>query len=229
MIPVLGVPVLNRYDLLDAMLASIDEPIGRLYIVDNGGRWDAHFSGIRCESAHVVRPGANLGVAASWNLIVRANLDAPWWCFVNNDIVFEPGALARLASHMEGDEPRINCLLGFGAFGVNDLAFEQVGWFDENFAPIYFEDSDWDYRAKLTGLQIGHVYTESQHVGNGENAAREHRDAAAGTYYRNRERFLAKWGGDRAGRETLTTPFGEGGDPRYWTQPSLERLRSQRW
>jgi len=37
MLPNLIVPVLNRYDLLDRMLGSIDYPVYELLIVDNGG------------------------------------------------------------------------------------------------------------------------------------------------------------------------------------------------
>jgi len=36
MIPNLIIPVLNRYDLLDRMLASIDYPVAHLLIIDNG-------------------------------------------------------------------------------------------------------------------------------------------------------------------------------------------------
>jgi hypothetical protein len=35
-IPVLGIPILSRPDDLTAMLASVDEPVGRLVIIDNG-------------------------------------------------------------------------------------------------------------------------------------------------------------------------------------------------
>lgn len=40
MIPNLTVPVLNRYDLLQRMLDSIDFPIRDLLIIDNGGGLD---------------------------------------------------------------------------------------------------------------------------------------------------------------------------------------------
>jgi hypothetical protein len=36
MIPNLIIPVLNRYDLLERMLQSIDYPIAHLLIIDNG-------------------------------------------------------------------------------------------------------------------------------------------------------------------------------------------------
>jgi len=40
MIPVMVVPVLNRYDLLQRMLDSIDFPVADLLIIDNGGDVD---------------------------------------------------------------------------------------------------------------------------------------------------------------------------------------------
>ena len=36
MIPVLIIPVLNRYDLLDDNLNTIDYPIGEILIINNG-------------------------------------------------------------------------------------------------------------------------------------------------------------------------------------------------
>ena len=38
-IPVLIVPILNRYDLLESMLDSINYPIDNILIIDNGGEF----------------------------------------------------------------------------------------------------------------------------------------------------------------------------------------------
>jgi hypothetical protein len=69
------------------MEASIDYPVGRYLVIDNGGGYD---ESERRPERVVCRPGGNLGVAASWNLAIKANPFAPWWMFVNADIVFGP-------------------------------------------------------------------------------------------------------------------------------------------
>jgi len=38
-IPVMIVPILNRYDLLEEMLSLINYPIDNILIIDNGGQF----------------------------------------------------------------------------------------------------------------------------------------------------------------------------------------------
>ncbi|NDG20000.1 MAG: glycosyltransferase family 2 protein, partial [Betaproteobacteria bacterium] len=38
MVPVVIIPVLNRYDLLERCIDSLDYPIEKLIIIDNGGK-----------------------------------------------------------------------------------------------------------------------------------------------------------------------------------------------
>ena len=73
-IPVLGIPVLNRGDLLERLVLSIDIPVETLFIVNNGndeGVWNA-IQKIRLglnplvESVCVYSECRNIGVATSW-------------------------------------------------------------------------------------------------------------------------------------------------------------------
>ena len=129
MIPVLGIPVLNRPDLLAACLASIDHPIGRLVIIDNSptGEMGAVAEGAYSGELFVTEPPANLGFAASLNLVIRTHPGLPWWAFANADTRFAPGDLARLESAMTGDDPRCVCLLDWRAFGINAECVDRVG------------------------------------------------------------------------------------------------------
>lgn len=228
MIPVLGVPVLNRPDLLSRMLASIDVPVDRLVIVDNGDctgdlperYWPA-----------VTVPPSNLGVAASWNLIIQASPNAPWWLLVNADVEFGPGDLAWLAAHMAPAGPRVATLLEFGAFGINGEAVDAVGWFDENFHPIYAEDCDYEWRCRLAGVPIVRVPSGTRHLEGGSVTYRSDPALAARnaeTYPENIAYYRRKWGGGPRGGETFTTPFDQGGDLRDW-RLSLDRLALQAW
>lgn len=220
MIPVLGVPILTRPDLLDEMLASIDVEVGEIVVIDNGGV-------VTRSDVSVIRPEHNLGVAASWNAIARATPDAAWWAIVGFDVTFAPGDLDRLTKHMETTG---GCALlgGFSAFGWDHAAIEGAGWFDENFHPAYFEDNDYDYRCRLAnvplvGLPAGLAHRISSTIGSSVTYSREN----ARTFPYNALYYKQKWGG-LPRHERFTTPFNEGGDIRAWTLDA-KRLDGLRW
>ena len=85
-IPVLGIPILNRPDLLRRLLASLDHPVETLAIVDNSvasGLSDTdELSRLLAQlerqppagigRVRVAWPFTNQGVAASWNAILTS-------------------------------------------------------------------------------------------------------------------------------------------------------------
>jgi GT2 family glycosyltransferase len=146
MIPVMIVPILTGPQLLYRMLDSIDTPIARLVIIDNGNAlntstgWPVE----HVQRTSVIKMPANLGVAGSWNLGIKATPFAPWWLIVNYDVVFEPGALGQFATMAAPDTLVLNggpqpwC-----AFAIGEDVINTVGLFDEGFHPGYFEDDDY--------------------------------------------------------------------------------------
>lgn len=78
---------------------------------------------------------------------------------------------------------------------INPIALKTIGYFDENFFPAYFEDTDYVYRAKLAGLPRFMVReTYILHYG----SASMHRvDAEAFTeaFRRIQSYYVRKWGG----------------------------------
>jgi GT2 family glycosyltransferase len=225
MIPVLGVPILNRPDLLDKMLASIDVPVGRTVIVDNGEVVDSR------DRATVICPGHNLGVAASWNLVIRTTPDAPWWAMVNFDLVFAPGDLARLAEHMDASIGPLGmvALLGtFSAFGIDRAAIDRAGLFDENLYPAYMEDNDFDYRCRLAGVPMAGLPAGLSHdISSTIRSSDAYRRENARTFPLNAAYYQEKWGGPPRS-EVFTTPFNAGGDLRSW-RLDLNRIAAQSW
>jgi GT2 family glycosyltransferase len=219
-IPVLGVPVLNRPELLDALLASIDHPVGEIVIIDNG-------SVVGPDRGRVIVPGHNIGVGASWNLVMKVTPRAPWWLIVNSDIEFDKGQLEKVASAVT-DEAGIWMMLGFAAFATNHAAISRTGLFDENYHPAYCEDNDMTWRAKLAGVPLIEVPSSMKHVGSatiyGDLSYRLQNNA---TYRSNVIYHHRKWGGPM-GHEVYTTPFNEGGDIRD-TRVDVARLRDQAW
>lgn len=226
MIPVLITAVLNRPELLDKMLASVDVKVGTTFIVDNGDVLTLTGYG---PSLRIIQPGHNLGVAASWNLGLKATPDAPWWFICGFDMTFAPGDLERFADEMDvRTGPRIGILEDFSAFAISRECLELVGYFDENFHPAYFEDNDYGWRAKLAHVELFRVEHGSKHVGsatiygNPDYMAQNHE-----TFRANRDYYIAKWGG-LPGQENWTSPFmGEHGGG----QPPIvpRRIRAQAW
>lgn len=225
-VPVLGVPVINRPDLLSALLRSIDVPVERLVIVDNGDCTDD----LGLPAGAVVRPPANLGVAASWNFIIRTTPAAPWWCIANADAELTGGDLARLAGEMERPGPRWVGMNGdWRVFGINADAIECVGFFDEGFHPCYVEDADMEYRCTLAGVPWYTISAGATHLGSAairSDPALAERNAT--TYRQNVARYEEKWGGPLRGGEVYTTPWNRGGHVGDWRLP-LSVVRDQAW
>jgi GT2 family glycosyltransferase len=168
MIENLIVPVLNRYDLLARMLASVDYKIKNLLVIDNGASImpeplviepNTNFAKI----THLKMP-ANLGVGGSWNLGIKSFPYAKRWFIASNDIVFEPGALEAMSwakadeITLCGDAPH------WQAFALGDQAVKKIGLFDEcGFFPAYFEDNDYLRRAEKQEVNVRMIDINVRH------------------------------------------------------------------
>ncbi|MCP9834881.1 MULTISPECIES: glycosyltransferase family 2 protein [unclassified Cyanobium] len=165
-IPLLGIPILNRPDLLLRLLESLDHPVETLAIVDNSiasGLPDTDaLSRLLAQlereppagigRVRVARPFANQGVASSWNAILTSFPEAPFALLVNNDVAFAPGVLAQVIERIEPSRPQFLPLLPapqeFSAFAITPAAWNRVGLFDANFHPAYCEDLDYAERLR---------------------------------------------------------------------------------
>ena len=158
MIPVLGVAALHEQAHLDRMLESVDRPVADLVFVDNskGGLTLPDLPTV--ERVWHLRMPSNLGVATSWNLIVKSTPFAPWWMIVNADVWFEPGALERLAVPDRGIVTRPHPFSHCSAFVLTEATVADFGLFDEYFHPIYFEDTDYLTRLEHAGEPIHRTF-----------------------------------------------------------------------
>ena len=162
-LPLLGVPILNRPDLLERLLASLDHPVATLAIVDNStvaagpSAMSTRLEAIReqghplVERISIARPFTNLGVAASWNLILSSFPEASTLLLANNDVQFAPGVLQTALNRIDPGRAQFLPLLppphGFSAFLLTAFCWDRLGLFDANFHPAYCEDLD--YRDRL--------------------------------------------------------------------------------
>ena len=232
MIPVLGMPVLNRADLAARMVRSIDHPVAELVVIVNGPEHDivppirdAAEANPNVASVLWSRPGFNLGCGASWNFIVRARPAGPWWLIVNADLEFGPGDLAHADQHMTAFGG-FATLFEYGAFCLDRKVVDTVGWFDENFHPMYFEDRDYERRLGLAGIDTVVLEASCRH----DNSSTIHSDQWFAhrnnvTFHDNANYFVAKWGGYPRQEGLWTVPFN--GRPHLGL--SRRRLEAQSW
>ena len=167
MLPNLTVPVLNRYDLLQRMLSSIDYPVNHLLVIDNGASMvleDIEVDVPDCVEFTTYLPmPANLGVAASWNLGIKSFPYDNRWFFASNDVVFKPGALERLCEARTDEITLSKMFPHWHAFSVGYEAVRRLGLFDEAFFPAYFEDNDYNTRANRFGVPIRKLDIPADH------------------------------------------------------------------
>lgn len=151
-IPALIIPVLNRFDLLENALASIDYPIDNILVIDNSNSY-------KNNNVHVLNIPNNIGVAASWNLGIKCYATSPYWVFMGNDVEWLPGTLQKIAL-LSGRERFLISNYGFNAFSLGAGIVQKVGLFDENYFPAYYEDEDFESRARIMGLGKNILYPD---------------------------------------------------------------------
>lgn len=166
MIPVMIVPVLTRFDLLDRMINSINYPVKDLIIINNGAKdydylpvWNQWINKIW----HLKFP-SNLGVASSWNLGIKATPMSDFWLICNFDVEWAGDSLKMF---FENSSPN-KLLLSNGApswcaFSVGWKVIDKVGLFDEALHPAYFEDNDFERRCKNLGIEVADSFIPIAH------------------------------------------------------------------
>lgn len=222
----IGIPVLNRLDLLRNCLERIDYP-SDLTVVNNNSHdfsFDRQLGELAQEFGLTVhRPGRNMGVAASWNWLVRTALERGHELAVigSNDTFLEPGSLAAFANLPKDDNVAVWHLSNWDFFAIGRRSMERVGWFDENFYPAYKEDQDFAYRCELAGLKRIPVPSASAAtVGSATlKSSRAYQLRNATSHHLNTLYYHRKWGGDFK-QELFRRPFNAPDrDHRWWPDP----------
>lgn len=213
MIPVLIVPVVSRFDLLDRLLRSI-EGVERLVIVDNS------CSGLQVPAAEVIRPISGLGYPGGINAGITQTPAAPWWAFASVDIEFGAGDLGQIAGRIVGPGPRVvtgsrsdGRLLRWAYGALNVETVQRVGLMDEHaFYPIYYDDDDYERRCRLGGVAWIEYDGTIRHGDDGRAGSvtiksdPKASSANGRTFPANWAQYVEKWGGP-PGQETYPTPY----------------------
>lgn len=155
---VLFVPSLGLdLSLLERLADSVDHSIKYKVAFNNGtpGALDSfadrHPDWIVKES-HV----GNMGVAGSWNYCAKWFSAEPCWLLMNEDAYFLPGYLKKICKEADQrlDKPIIylNNTHAYYCFVWTQTGLREVGEFDQNLWPAYYEDCDYRIRLKLAGF-----------------------------------------------------------------------------
>ena len=184
MIPVIGTCVVFTTHWVERLLASVDFPVENFLVINNNGRGEitenldslAKIKRRYINKVHVIHMPCNLGVPASWNLIIKSYMMAPYWIIVNDDVAFGPGLLKEMYDTVTED-PEIGivhaCQGDFNVgswdlFLMRDHLVAKFGLFDENMYPAYSEDDDYIMRMMHQGVKKKLGLTKNYLHGNGD-------------------------------------------------------------
>lgn len=194
----LCIPVLRRYDLLQACIRSAlagQVKPDHVWILDNGRHRQGGSSGYSTKfddhEEHWFTPDHNLGVAASWNWFIRQTTGDR--IIANDDVLFAPDSIGRMAN---AEGPFVTALAptnAFSCFLIRDECVDKVGWFDEAISPgyAYFEDVDYAWRMEAAGVKMTEIDAGVKHMG---SASLVPDDEHNRRFMIAQENFERKWG-----------------------------------
>lgn len=240
MIPCIGVLVLNRGDLLLNMINSIDVPVERLCIVQNGHD-DSVDSAVReiasgrnrlINKVYIERPFRNCGVAPAWNSIIKSFPESEYWLIANNDTVFLPGDLAKYHNlYMQNANAVVAAANGaFNCFLITPEIVAKVGLFDENVWPIYHEDIDYFVRMQRAGVNRINLDSDIGSSNNGSWTIKSNALYAVSnntTQANNGQYVDEKWGIDQSFATPWNHPSRDVKD--WWYDPYRRQSHSIIW
>jgi GT2 family glycosyltransferase len=202
----IGIPTYNRFDLLHpALLFYIrDYPTTKIYVVDNGHQNIG--SKIKHPNIEVIENDKNVGVANSINQLCNLIFKNHDYAIILNDDIYlgrKDWEVDNLLTNFKKD--LYVTMQDWCAFIMPKKTFKEVGEFDGEFFPAYYEDDDYKYRMKLKGKNIftipflnPFVFQNSQTI--------EKEPSFRPLIENNKKRFIAKWGGEPT-KEKFKTPF----------------------
>ena len=167
MVPCIIIPVLNRYDLLERCIDSIDYPVEHLIIIDNGGKIADDCLVMPRKSiinkTIILDMPSNLGVATSWNLGIKMLPMYKGWILLNSDAWFMPGRLQHFWEGCDRDSIQLAGEPPWACAWIGAGVVEDVGLFCEAYHPAYFEDNDYERRAVRLNKKIFRAHSIVNH------------------------------------------------------------------
>ena len=147
-----------------------------------------------------------MGVSGSWNFLCRTIFEKHQYALILNDDIV-------LRADRNGIENFIHTQkFDFGwsesmnaaAFLLPKATFEEIGWFDEQFFPAYYEDNDYFWRLKCKKKAVIGSYLLDPAIKRASITISK--DPLLNKGQENRKRYEKKWGG-YPGREKWISPY----------------------
>ncbi len=220
----LVIPTLCRYDRLESMLDSVASSTvkpDQIIVIDNGRKLLYKPFLFRHNNIDIYIPQTNLGVAGSCNQALRMVKD--WWFHCNDDVELEATLIEKMKAAIEtecGDRipdhnmpymflPDYGVGSAFTCFMMHKSITDVIGWWDEAFFPIYFEDNCFGYRMNVAGVKRKvvegckyHHHTSSSIKG----LPPDQQEAHHHNFRKLQEYYIRKYGG-LPGEEKFAIPF----------------------
>jgi hypothetical protein len=236
------VPTLAQdLSLLERLADSIDYPIKYKRVINNGkigalDKWKLSHTDWKVFETVM---GSNLGVAKSWNLSYEVFFGREYSCLiVNDDFEFQSGQLEKLCKaadeHPEAPTVHLTASEGYNCFVWNRWGFEQIGLFDENYWPAYFEDYDYRLRMRLLGLTPFIVGLQDSEIKHGKpySGGQRYRKFLDEADVLQRDYYTRKWGSvTDVPHGTFKHPFNnENNKVDFWkVEPELRVTLQKLW
>lgn len=207
-------------DLLKTCIDSWPKFIDQCIFFD-GKNSDEIFSDILnhedYSNVYKINPSEHLGASGGWNRILNYAFnknDYDVVIIVGSDTEMKEGFLEAFLKDHEEKNPDFSCGrdTGFNCFAVNRKCYRNVGTFDENFFPAYYEDNDYDRRVRLSHETIIYdICGETgllEHYGSATIRKDNDFNSANGvTFSINKEYYIRKWGAAPPDPDVYETPF----------------------
>jgi hypothetical protein len=167
----------------------------------------------------------NIGIPRSWNIGLKKGHE--WTFIVSSSMLFNKpfSHIIDMLNDYKGLMFRTTHV--WHCNGVNRDLVDQIGYFDENFYPGYFEDCDWDHRCSLLGIdEYGNIPIDATCQIDGGASKDGLRLNIDGVH----DYFKEKWGGTRTreGWGEYKYPFNDPSKPlSYWKDNSIEKLKKR--
>lgn len=201
----IGIPTINRYDLLSEALVKYEE-IYKGYsfiILDNG-----HQNIPRTDWYDVIETEWNYGVARSWNVLIEELIkkDCTHFLILNDDVVFDK-KIEEITDYIKNNPNGLyHSSFGFCVFLTNTKVLKEVGKFDILFYPMYYEDNDYSFRCLLENSPA--IKTEFfDPISFKHSKSTEKSPELNNAFDLNTLNYKLKWGG-MPGKETFYDIFG---------------------
>jgi GT2 family glycosyltransferase len=202
----IGIPTLNRFDLLHpALLFYVNDfPNTKIFVVDNGKQGIS--DKIKHPNIKVIESETNLGVAKSWNLLCEMIYEQHDYAIILNDDIYwgrKEYEVDNLFSNYKENFFVGN--LEWCVFALPKKTYIEVGKFDEDFYPAYYEDNDYSYRMKLVRKFEFKVPFFNPFIYRASQTLEKDSSIKHG-FVKNGELYVKKWGG-KPNQEKFKRPY----------------------